>query len=305
MRKFLYTILCIASSQMQAQPFPETQVSEFKVFVLDAIKELEQHKCKSLAMVLKSPEGYTSEIFYYTLNRNGNLDLVHATLEQSSNKLFYDSYEYKNVRSEYFLLKHDTMNMKAAFSEMKIDNKIKVTVSKLEVPNCRSGYDTTETRTYLFDEQNRLLSIANTKRTLKQNVYSDASLVKSISFDMRCSSCGNGNEAAVVSYDTLQTNFTYSKSNVTSTSYDFIEQNTSTQKYMNCEWESESLKSTKVIYKVITAGENRVSSAQIFSTELHNNELNINTGISSKLIFYFEENAPSIAEDYIEQLLQK
>ena len=122
---------------------------------------------------------------------------------------------------------------------------------------------------------------------------------------MLCSSCGNGNEAAVVSYDTLQTSFTYNKSNVTSTSYDFIEQTTSTQKYMNCEWESESLKSTKVIYRVITANENRVSSAQIFSTELHNNELNINTGISSKLIFYFEENAASDAEEYIEQLLQK
>lgn len=302
MRKYLLLIICFASIQLKAQPFPETQITEFKSFVFEALNDLQQQKFKSLAMVLKSADGNTSEVLFYSISNHDQFELVHATQDLSAHKMYFDNYSYKKICDEYFLIKQDTSKLKVSFIETKLDSKLKLSVNKIEVPNCRTGKDSVENRTYLFDEKNRLVSISNVKRLIIQKSYTNDSHCRTIEYKMRCSSCGNANDISVVSIDTIQSDFSFSKENISATGYDYTNIESANEKYMNCDWEAENQKSKKVLFRITTSDDGKLRTAKIQSTELHNNELNITGGESSQLLFYYTDVLPTDVEDYIEKL---
>lgn len=305
MRKVFLILTTLFSLSLKAQPFPETQVAEFSPFIKESIVSLEAKKHQSLALVLKNTDASIAEILLYQLTSSGSLSLTHATMDVSSHKLFFDSYEYKKIGSEYFLIKRDTTQLKCKFQESKEQGKTKLNVSNFEWYNCRTDADTSENRTYFFDEKNRLERISNAKRVLYTASYPTENQVNSTSLKQRCTSCGNGNEAAVVSFDSITTKSTFIKQAFVDNAYDCsITQNTTT-KFMNCDWDSESSKSTITSYHVIQDSNSEMKSVRIESTELHENELNLTSGASSSLFLFFGDAMISDTEEYIEQLISK
>lgn len=305
MRRIVLFVILIATTYLKAQPFPETQVAEFSPFIREALLGIETQKHRSMALVLKNADGSVSEVLYYQKGTDGELSLTHATMDLSSHKLFYDTYGYKKYCSEYFLVKRDTSDLKCKFVESKEQGKTKVKVSNFEFFNCRSGFDSLESRTFFFDDQNRLEKVSNAKRVLYTASFPSANQVKSLSYKQRCTSCGNGNEAAVVSIDTISTLSSFSKSSVTSTAYDFSITDNNFIKFMNCDWESESTKSRTTNFHVVQDAKAEIVSVQITSTEMHDNELNLTTGVSSMLNLYYMDVESSDVESSIEELLKK